>query len=719
MDNAASRSEVSAADLSDSASSPVAPDNIVQDTTTPAPQYPAMMSLASRWRVPVAIQMTFRPILVIVGLAVALLGQFEFYKELAFSWAGLGYAVTGALLFALAFINHREFEPTPAAATSTTLPTFLPRSLRIAAMVGVVTGTVALLTALAASPPFTSYYWTLPAWLVLIALCGVAVLPIPRFAWPDWHRIARPLTLVSLAIFLISLVLRAWNVGNIPGTLCGDEGGYGAETLNVLSGLINNPFSTGRMSAPTMTFFFNAPSIVLLGNTMAALRLPWALMGALNVLTVFWLATRLQGVAVGITTAILLAVYHYHIHYSRIAINNIGDPFFTALALLFFFRAYDRRSLTDWFLCGVAIGVGQYFYFGARFIVIVVCVSIACAALRDGRRFWREHWRGLLIGVGVALVTAAPIIQYALRFPDIYNARVNQTGIFQNGWLTAAMRIRGQSAWLVLLDQFQRAVLAYNAYPDRTVWYGLSMPLLDVVSGAVFLLGMGYVGLRLRNLRIFPMLAWWGGAIVIGGMLTENPPSSQRLITTAVPAMFFIALALVRSSEVLFAQSWVPARGRYMRHFAVGLAVAAFGFISLNTYFVDYSPRRIYGGLDAAVSTSVGFFAHEQLGSAWRIYFLGLPRMSFGLGSNSYLAPETTGVDVEPASGDPVRLRVAMPDKNAAFIILPERSAEIDLLRTLYPGGKLLTFPSPVETGPLYFAYLVPRQLLPAPVGMK
>lgn len=658
---------------------------------------------------------TARPALIIIACVLTLFGQIALQQELAFSSTGFGLVLGGALLLALALFDQRPYQPArPVAPEPPTPPVRLTSPLRLSALALVAGGSAGLLYVFQAAPPWQNLLWTFPAWALLIALYSAAVLPAPRLRWGAPFSKLSLLSLLSLAIFLVALAVRGWDVGNIPGTLSGDEGRFGVEIRHVLAGTINNPFSTGWLSVPTMTFFYNAPSVALLGNTMFALRIPWALMGALNVLTVFWLATRLQGPAVGVVTACLLALYHYHIHFSRLGINNIADPFFTALALLLLFRAYDERSLADWVLCGVVTGVGQYFYFGARFIAIVVVASIGCLALRDGRRFWRQHGRGLLSGLGGALVTTAPIIQYALRYPDIYNARVNQTGLIQSGLLDRMVAASGESPWLILLDQLKRAALAFNAYPDRTAWYGLPAPLLGIVSGALFLLGFGYALSRLLNPRIFPMVVWWVGAIVIGGALTESPPASQRLITTAVPATFFIALALVTGAGLLATLVARPVWARTVSYGVLGVSVAAFGLASLKTYFIDYTPQRIYGNHDGMVATSLAHYAHEYLGPDWRIYFLGIPAMSFDFGPHFYLSPETEGANIEQLQTDPGDLRVAKPDKGAAFVALPFREAELNQLRALYPGGELERIQSPIGPEALYFVYRVPRERLAA-----
>ncbi|MBI3973706.1 MAG: glycosyltransferase family 39 protein [Chloroflexi bacterium] len=564
---------------------------------------------------------------------------------------------------------------------------------------------------LAGAPATADYRVAFLLWLGAIALYLVAIAPAgrPRLNLHTWWR--RPATRVLVAVLgsivLVALGMRVWNLGGIPPTLGGDEGSQGLEALRILKGELRNPFTTGWLGVPTMSFFFNTPTIAWLGNTIFALRLPWALVGTATVLVVFWLVTRLHGLALGLMTAGMLATYHYHIHFSRLGSNQIADPLFVALALLFLYRGCDRRSPLDWALCGVVVGVAQYSYAGARYTAVIVAAVILLFAVRDRGRFWREHGRGALVMLGAALLTAAPMIQFALRSPNDYNTRLNQVGIIQSGWLARETQLRHQGALPILLDQVQRAGLAFNAYPDRTAWYGSPKPLFDFAPAALFLLGLGYATLRLADRRLFPMVAWWWGAVLLGGALTESPPSSMRLITLAPPAVFFVALAVLRLAQLV--QRALGGHDVRRLTLFLGAAVLAFGTGSVRWYFAEYTPLLVYGNPNAVVATALGKYARQSLGPGWRIYFFGPPRMHVGFGSIPFLAPDVEGVDVAQPLTAPPPPNLAPPDKDAAFVFLPDRRRELDLVRQTFPGGELEEVPSPLSRDPLYILYRVRR----------
>jgi hypothetical protein len=221
--------------------------------------------------------------------------------------------------------------------------------------------------------------------------------------------------------------------------------------------------------------------------------------------------------------------------------------------------------------------------------------------------------------------------------------------------------------------------------------------------GGLFLLGLGYSTLRLFDRRLFPMVAWWWGAVIMGGALTESPPSSQRLVTLAVPAVFFVALAMVQIGRVL-QYVWNKSEQRHVTPY-LAAAVLALSLISVKWYFVDFTPMRVYGNFNAVVATRLGFYARDTLGSDWRIYFFGAPRMYVGFGSIPYLVPAVEGKDIiDPLIG-PLDSALIATDKQPIFVFLPERRNELAFVRQTFPDGVVEEIPSPLGGEPLFIVY--------------
>lgn len=696
-------------------------------------------------------------LLVLFGTAVGLggLAHYLFLQSGDFSWTALLLYGLAVVLFALAIVgrNHPLLQAPLASdaatlpagsgpsaqAASQLLPTLLAAAgrhgLRLAALAGSLLLTVLVLYVLQISPPLEDYTWTLLPWIGAMLLYVAAIAPWRRpnvaelrdwrghlgrlrsrlqalLPGPRWWLQPRWQVAGLLgAILLVALGVRLWDVSNIPPTLGGDEGSQGLDAIKVLEGEITNPFSTGWLGVPTLSFYFKALSIGALGNTIFALRLPWVLVGTASVLILFLLVRRLAGLTVALVTAALFATYHYHIHFSRLGSVQVADILFVTLMLLFIYRGYDSRRPLEWAFAGIAIGIAQFFYAGARFTIILAAAVVLFLGIRDGLPFLRQRYREVLILVGAGLIAGAPMIQFAFRFPNEYDARVNMVGIIQSGWLEREQEVRNESAFAILFDQAKRSALAFNFYPDRNVWYGSPRPLMNYAEAALFVLGFGYGLLHIFDRRIYPMIAWWGGAMVLGGMLTESAPSSQRLITMAAPAIFFVALALVRVGQTVLKALDIRRPAPFLLPYLTA-AVLVLSAISIQWYFHEFTPMLRYGGYNGVVATSLGKYARDELGPDWRIYFFGPPRMYVGFSTIPYLAPDVPREDVPNRLTAPPPPEFVVPDQHAAFVFLPERQAELGLVRRTFPNGTEQAMPSPVpgqEQMPLYIVYLVPR----------
>ncbi len=529
--------------------------------------------------------------------------------------------------------------------------------------------------------------WQLTRW-------GIAILIVCVAAWlvqgsDEVQKRPKPnkkwLIFVVAAIVLVAFGLRIWNLSSIPYTLGGDEGEQGVEILRILSGDLTNPFETGWYGVPTFSFFFNAPTVALFGNTMFGLRLIWVFVGTASVYATFLLVKELKGTRLALITSALVATYHYHIHYSRLGSNQISDTLIVALTLLFLMRGYRRGRWLDWALAGVMVGIGQYFYAGGRLALVLAVFLVAYLWIRDRFKMDVINRFGLVVFIIALLVSAWPMFSFGIQYPDKYNARTNQIGILQNQWLENEAILLDQSRAQVLVDQFWRSALAFNAYPDRTAWYGLDGPLLDRLSGALFILGGIAVSFwSLKDRRLAPMVAWWWAAILTGGMLTDTTPSSQRLITTAIPTMFFVAFAINQLREGLV-QKISKGLGLNVTVFSIVLI----SLISLNLYFIEFSPRQIYGGPHAQIGTIIAEKINQDPEPDPEIYFFGSPYMYARIGTLRYLIPDVPKNDIlEPLDG-PFEPEFPPTKSRLLFIFLPERLDELAWVMATYPEGTI------------------------------
>jgi hypothetical protein len=360
-------------------------------------------------------------------------------------------------------------------------------------------------------------------------------------------------------------------------------------------------------------------------------------------------------------------------------------------------------------LAGTAVGLGWYGYFGARLVGIILAVYVVWLFVvgRRSRRHitFRRYGRLLLIFLVAALVAAAPLLLYYIAHPDAMAARASQITILSPGWLAREQEYSGLSGIRILLRQFFKSVTAFHYTLDPTFWYRASIPLLDFLSGVLFLLGMVWSVARWRESGFALLLIWFWLALITGWVLTENPPSSQRMVIIAPASAVLVGLGM----------TWLVNAGRCAFGFGKGqllrwrdiavLALALISILNLYYYFVVYTPTRIYGNPTAEVATQLGRYLRQQ-DDDYFVYFCGPMEMYFDIGNLRFLARDVEGVNVYPPDADrpPVDFDVS---GGARFVFLPQRLGELEAIREQFPGGERTDAHSMADGRLLYVVYEV------------
>jgi len=677
-------------------------------------------------------------VLLVLALALAFLAQFYFLRRPEYRWDGLLFVFLSALCFVLSWRLSRPAAAHPTTSRPAPLPAWIREHWSVVALVGLGcllslvaawqarsrawnqdTAGVVILWFAGLGTILAATFWptTLPALFLRFSRGrhseGAQRLPSsgakgPKYRWSvvrasarsglSKHRFVtrsgakhlREVVFVAL-LTALALALRVIALDRMPYTLAGDEAWFGTSARQVVEGVIRNPFVTGHLSMPTLFFWTMAWAMRLFGDGMAAIRLPAALVGTATIPLFYLFVRDLWGRRTACLTASFLAAYELHIHYSRLALNNAWDPFFAVLTFWLLERglaqAEERLRLRDFLLTGLVLGLGLYFYTGARLLPLLVAACILFFSRQRRLEGQAASLAGPLALMGLAcLAAAAPILGFALAHPDDWNARMNQVGILQSGWLDVTRQLTGKGTAHLLADQFLRAAGAFHVFPDRSDFFGIQRPLLAFFPAVLAILGMVWASAHVRERRYFLVLIWFWAVIVTGGMLTESPPSSQRLLL-AVPAMaIFVSTGLEQS--VHLGHRLLGASRRWA-DLLLGLALFAIALGSIRFYFAEYLPSGRYGSENGETATMIGHYVAE-LDAGYRIYLFGWPRLGWGFGSMGFLAPQIEAQDV----ADPL---VAPPDfvdtgRGAALIFLPERLGELDWVQAAFPAGTLREF---------------------------
>ena len=625
------------------------------------------------------------------GLLLVWLGQ-VLYKvvPLPVRWWVFGLMSVGAIAFLLA----------GQVAARRQAPQWLIEAVRRPArFLGVSAGQVVFLllapcfvvmATLAAGDQMMARHWpvSVAAWLLAIALAVAG-------SWQ--HRQAgfeadRAELLFTGVLFLVALLLRGVATAQIPPTFSGDEGSAGLSALNFVEGRADNLFTIGWFSFPSLYFAVQSVGIRLMGQSIEALRVVSAVAGALAVVATYWLARSLFDRTTAAVAAVYLAASHYHIHFSRIGLNNIWDSFWGILAMLGLWYGWKSGRRVGFILCGLALGLGQYFYVSIRTLPLLFLIWAAVALWRQRPRL-RQRLPGLILAAFVALIVVLPLAYFFVRHPDEFNAPMNRVTLLGER-LALEAQLQQQSPAQIVGGQMLRAALGFTHEPLR-MWYNPGAALLLPGAAALFLLGFlwAVAHFDLRYLLLFlPLLG-----VIASNALSQDAPAAQRYVMAAPVAAILVAVPLGQAAQWL-RQLWPKYQGTVAALMAV--VIVAVGLADLRYYFFDVYDEYVLGGFNTETATAIAYYLRDEEPGTQRVYFFGFPRMGyFSHSTIPYLVPRVAAEEVNEPLSQPPNWPVYEP---TLFIFLPERVGELEYVRTTYPDGTYREFYS--ASGQFLFA---------------
>ncbi len=170
-----------------------------------------------------------------------------------------------------------------------------------------------------------------------------------------------------LAILLLALVLRIYQLDKVPSALFGDEVDVGYQAYSLLKtgqDLYGNSWPTlihslSEYRAPL--FIYSAvPFVALFGLNEWGVRLSAVFFGVLGVLGVFMLTKLLFNQRIGLLAASFMAISPWHIQYSRAAFEVTMLLSFMIFATYFFIKGLDKRYFI--IISAILFGLTPYIY---------------------------------------------------------------------------------------------------------------------------------------------------------------------------------------------------------------------------------------------------------------------------------------------------------------------------------------------------------------------
>ncbi len=485
---------------------------------------------------------------------------------------------------------------------------------------------------------------------------------------------------------------------------------------------------------PSGTMWTMLPGMALFGDdTPAGIHFSSALFSVLDIFALFLLVRLLWGSRPALIAAALLAGAGPSLHLSLYPAGTEQMALFWTLSFYFFFKGLRSKRYLDFVWSGYAAAASLFFYPSSRAIFILLGLLIVYLVVTQ-RRFLVNYWQHLVsMGLGLWLL-AAPTIVYTIQHQAVLLKHLQEVSIFSNfgaalafkdwgmaypagglGFTPQAMLANWQIWSRLLLEQAKHTYLALNFYHDSTYFYQTSQPLLPTIPAILAVLGIAYALWRWRDPRYFLLDLWLWVGLLLSTMLTIHPPELLRM--AGVYQVFYIFPAIALNKIVYEAErsgwfAWgglkrrlarlmrrlshrqaaggLPTRvaATQARYLNIALIVLLAGLMAqgVQSYYADFRAK-----VQPWADLSIDAYYLRGTQQNYHAYCVCPPQNSIHFVTIRFLAPTLQGDDVG-------KLTDVLPfsqllNKDALFLVMPQRWGEGGLIKQLYPDALIQTIP--------------------------
>lgn len=515
------------------------------------------------------------------------------------------------------------------------------------------------------------------SWVRWLWGLGIALLLIPFWVqtWgkPDGSRIPTWEWLLLSLIVLAGFGLRYWKLTEIPSHVDNDVALMGTFGVDLIRNENYNWIGYSNSEHLLSYDQFIAWGMRLFGQDHYGIVMHSVILGTLSLVLIFLLGREFGGPLIGFMATGLLTISYTHIHFSRILFGNSAS-FVAIFAVYAIFRGMRARQPFWFALAGILVGWGLLLYDSSRVIPILILSIIAWQWIwyRQWFKSMYKDWLVLVVGIVLAF---GPMLAYAVVNFSNFAGRANKVVLWQDVvWQHELASYHTESPFIVLVQQTWRTFLTLHLTGDGSPHFAIQRPMVSSITAMFFILGVGYALVRLKDIKLFAMLAWIFLTFIFGGVLTADPPYWPHLNITLPPIAIVAAMGIY---SLAIALKKTFGRVGYMVY--VWALIGVLVVTGINNWQVYYDYVKNNAGNRIRIARYL-----NTLPSSYHVY-LASDYFNWYEHAFRFFSRDMTGQDLtlEMLENDPPVL-----DGPTVFILFrhPEM---LPVLQSLYPDGEL------------------------------
>lgn len=500
----------------------------------------------------------------------------------------------------------------------------------------------------------------------------------------DWRPRINRWTILFVVVLGTGIYFRVSQLGAVAPEMISDHLEKLYDVMDVLNG--QTPiFFTRNTGREGLQMYLIAGTIKLFntGISFLSMKIGTVALSLFMLPYMYFLGKEVGNRWTGMLAMLLTGIAFWPNILARVALRFILYPAFTAPVLYHLFRGIRTANRNHFIIAGVFLGIGLHGYTPFRIVPFLVAVAVGLYLLHERSSQARKQvivWLGLL--ALVALIVFLPLLRYWLENPEMFNYRLFSRMTTPEGGLP-------DSVGLVFLKNLWGG-LVMPIWSGGNIWVTtvINQPNLDLVSGAMYVLGMGLLLVRYiqqRNWRDITLLLAVPILMLPSTLVLAYPvenPAPNRAGGALVVIFLIAAIALETLLRgVKETMGGIPGK---RTAWAIGLVLMLVA--SVQNYGLTFDKFRT-----------------QYLGNAWNTSELGAIIENFtltvGHPDSAWVVAFPHWVDTRLVginAGYPTKDYAIWPDEIGStleypspklFLVKPEDPVALEVLRETYPNG--------------------------------
>ena len=528
------------------------------------------------------------------------------------------------------------------------------------------------------------------------------------FSGGRWQVNISRRTLLILAAVGLVIFFRVYHLQQTPAEPFSDHAEKLLDVYDVSQGQTHIFFTrnTGR-EAIQMYWTLLVSWVFGTGLSFLSLKIGTVLIGLFTLPYMYLLGKEVGGPRLGLIAFFFAGIGYWPNVISRIGLRFPLYPLFVAPLMYYLIRGLRTRARNDFILAGLFLGLGLHGYSPFRIVPFLVATTFILYVLHAQSKGARRDALLWFVILGLtSLIIFLPLLRYATENPGVFSYRaLSRLGTVEQPLPGPWYEIFFSNTWNAFrMFNWDDGGIWVNSLPHR--------PALDVVSGALFLMGIVLVAARYLQKRhwldLFLLLAI--PILLLPSILSlafpDENPALNRAAGALVPAFLLVALAL---DSLLSA---IGSERKWMTWSVAGLLLFISASQNFDIVFRQFDQNFRNGAWNSsemgAVIKQFGL-TYGETDTAWVVPFpywvdTRLPGVWAGIPNRDFAKWPDELADTLQLSGPKLFIvKANLQDPGA------NDQASLDILKGLYPQGSLSLHQSSVP-GHDFWIYFVPAR---------